>query len=370
MRHRADTCRARRRWFRALFKRSDAVEYVDRFSQGRIMLRTIALLGSSLLIATVAHAGTSAQQRIPTVYEAGHFYAVPETAQGKTMRLLVDTGGAGGGGWYVVDPIAARRLELTVSHCALDGEEVQVIASISFRAGNALPASTDTPCHSAALVVNGIGGKTDHGDGLLGAGYLPGRIWTFDYPGQALWLEPASWQPQAGAHRAPLGFPTDANGRPSSGMARITLTVDGQPLDLLLDTGATAKPTAAGKQASGTPTVNGIGTTSYITTSVMNRWHQKHPDWRVVMDGDDLMGTRHAMRLIEVPEVDIAGWTVGPIWFTERPDANFHDYMSQYTDRRVEGSAGANIFASFRMTIDYPARAAWFSCATRCGKSK
>jgi predicted aspartyl protease len=338
--------------------------------QGRLMLRTIALLGSGLMMATVAHAETAARQRMPTAYEAGHFYAVPKTAQGKTMRLLVDTGGAGGSGWYVVDPIAAKRLGLNVADCALDGEKVQVIPSISFLPGNALPASANTPCHSVALVVKGIGRTTDRGDGLLGAGYLPGHIWTFDYPGHALWLEPTSWQPPAGAHRTALGFPVDGNGHPSTGMARITLSVDGQPLDLLLDTGATAKPTDAGKQASGISTVNGMGTTSYITTSVMNRWHQQHPDWRMVAKGDDLFGAQHATRLIEVPRVDIAGWTLGPIWFTERPDANFHDYMSQYTDKPVEGSAGANVFASFRMTIDYPARAAWFICAIRCEKSK
>jgi hypothetical protein len=335
-----------------------------------IMLRPSAFFATGLLIASTVQADTTARRQIPTVYEAGHFYAVPETAPGKAMRLLVDTGGGGSQGWFVVSAAAVDRLGLPITSCAVDGKKVDVIASLSFRADKALPLWPRTPCHSAALVVKAGGGAFDTEDGLLGAGYLPGHIWTFDYPGHALWLESASWQPPTGAHRTALGFQVDGRGHLNTGMARITLTVDGQPLDLLLDTGATARPTDAGKQASGTPTVGGIGTTSYITTSVMNRWHQKHPDWRVVMDGDDLMGTRHTMRLIEVPEVDIAGWTVGPIWFTERPDANFHDYMSQYTDKRVEGSAGANIFASLRMTIDYPARAAWFSCAAGCGKSK
>ena len=54
------------------------------------------------------------------------------------------------------------------------------------------------------------------------------------------------------------------------------------------------------------------------------------------------------------------------MWFTERPDKNFHDFMSKYTDQRVEGSAGGNIFARFVMTIDYPDRVAWFTCARQC----
>jgi hypothetical protein len=330
------------------------------------MLRVTLLLGIGLLTTTVAQAASPARRQIPTIYEAGHFYAMPETTQGKTLRLMVDTGGGGSSGWYIIDSTAAQRLGLDVTRCALDGEQFQVIESLSFRPGKGLPSSPSTPCHSAALVVKSIGGKIDGEDGVLGAGYLPGHIWTFDYPAQQLWLEPKSWQPPAGAHRAALGFPINAKGNLGSGMARITLTVDGHSLDLLLDTGATAKPTAAGEQASGTPTVNDIGVTSYITTSVMNRWHHRHPDWQVVANGDDLLGSKHAMRLIKVPMVDIAGWTIGPVWFTERADTNFHDFMSQYTDQRVEGSAGANIFASLSMTIDYPARAAWFFCSAHC----
>jgi len=242
---------------------------------------------------------------------------------------------------------------------------VDVVKSPSFRPGKGLPLSLDTPCSSAALVVKGIGGMIDREDGLLGAGYLPGHIWTFDYPRKQLWLEPTNWRPQPGMHQTALGFPRNAHGKAETGLARVTLTVDGKPLDLLLDTGATARPSAAGEQASATPTIHGIGVTSYITTSMLDQWHRRHPDWRVVADGDDLLGT-HSTRLIEVPSVAIAGWMVGPVWFTERPDANFHQGMSQYMDRRVEGAVGGNVFAHFAMTLDYPASVAWFACVSQC----
>ena len=145
-----------------------------------------------------------------------------------------------------------------------------------------------------------------------------------------------------------------------------TIRVDGQPLDMLLDTGATAHPTPAGKKASGTPTVNGLGVTSYITASVFNRWHKAHPDWRVVGDGDDLGGPKHPMPIIEVPEVEIAGWSVGPVWFTERPDPAFHDMMSSMMDKRIEGAVGGNVFRRFVMTIDYPQATAYFRCVRGC----
>ncbi len=330
------------------------------------MFRVTALLGIGATVFSM-HAVAQSRELLPTIYEAGHFYATPQLPNGKAMRLLVDTGGAGGSGMYAIDSASARRLGLEVTPCAVDDEKIQIIEPPPFLPGKGLPTSTHTPCGAAAIVLKGLGGDVDGEDGLLGAGYLPGHIWTFDYPGHKLWLEPKNWRPPAGAHRTALGFQQNAKGEPTSGLSRITLTVDGQPLDLLLDTGATAKPTTAGEQASGTPTEHGTGVTSYITTSVLNRWHQQHPDWRVVADGDALSSPR-ATRLIEVPTVKIAGWDIGPVWFTERPDTNFDAErgIARYMDKEVAGAAGGNIFRHFAMTIDYPNQAAWFSCASQC----
>lgn len=310
------------------------------------------------------HAVAQSRMLLPTAYEAGHFYATPELVNGKTMRLVVDTGGGGTKGLYVIKAPAARRLGLGTIKCALGGETAELIKAPAFRSGKGLPVSSNTPCHSAAFVIPAEKGMPDTEDGQLGAGYLPEHVWTFDYPAKQLWLEPATWQAPSGAHRTALGFQTNAQS--ASGMARITLKVDGQPLDLLLDTGATAKPTTAGKEASGTPTEHGIGVTSYITTNVLERWHKAHPDWRIVENGDDLGGPKHKERLIEVPKVEIAGWSVGPVWFTERSDRAFHDYMSSYMDKQVEGSVGGNVFGHFVMTLDYPHSTAYFSCVRGC----
>ena len=55
-------------------------------------------------------------------------------------------------------------------------------------------------------------------------------------------------------------------------------------------------------------------------------WRSAHPDWRVIEDAQD--GTHAAM--IEVPSVEIAGHAIGPVWFTWRPDRNFHEFMMPY----------------------------------------
>lgn len=303
----------------------------------------------------------SGSQILPTTYEAGHFYATPATADGQKLRLLVDTGGGGTAGLYWISTDAAKRLGLATHACALHGFDLTAGNLPAYKPGHGLPAPLPGPCGPVLMVQD----TQASGDGQLGGTYLMGRIWTFDYPKQQLSLEPASWRPNASMHPAPLGFLRNAQGEAATAFARITIQVDGQPLDMLLDTGATAHPTIAGKQASHTATVNGFGVTSYIATSTLERWHKAHPAWHIVQNGDDLH-PKTKSRLIEVPGVDIAGWRTGPIWFTEQADAAYHVNMAQWMDKPVDGALGGNVFAHFAMTIDYPHAAAYFRCVTDC----
>jgi hypothetical protein len=64
--------------------------------------------------------------------------------------------------------------------------------------------------------------------------------------------------------------------------------------------------------------------------------------------------------MIEVPRVVIAGRAVGPVWFTRRADKNFHQFMSQWMDKRVDGALGGNALSFFRVTVDYPSAVAVF----------
>lgn len=323
------------------------------------------LAGASVAagLAAPAPSHDESSQVIPTRYEAGHFYAMPETADGKTLRLLVDTGG-GGMGLYWLTGGAVKRLHLADAMCAKGKYKFAVARLPAYKPGQGLPLPRSA-CGNVVMVNTQVGAKDFDGDGLLGSGFLPGRVWTFDYPSHRLTLEGSRWRPDSRAHATDLGFPRDAKGQLKAGFARITVQVDSQPLDMLLDTGATAHPTSAGAEASGTPTVNGIGVASYITTSMLERWHRAHPGWRVVDKGDDLFGAG-ATRLIEVPKMGIAGRSVGPVWFTERPDRNFHDFMSSMMDKQVEGAIGGNVFGHFVMTIDYPGSTAYFRCVNDC----
>jgi hypothetical protein len=315
----------------------------------------------SIGMAALALAGAAPAQMLPTHYEAGHFYATPQTVDGSSLRLLVDTGGGGAAGMYWLSAKASQRLGLKTGTCTVDGDALPVATPPAYRPGRQLPPAGG-PC-AGKLLVN-PGPYPD--DGQLGAAYLGNRVWTFDYPRQQLRMEATDWRPDPTAHRAPLGFQTDAHGKVAQHFPRIVVHIDGKPLDMLLDTGATAHPTPAGKAAAGTETVNGFGAASYITTSMLESWHKAHPRWPIVEDGDDLMAPRLKARLIEVPKMEIAGWSVGPVWFTERPDRAFHGMMARLMDTSPEGAIGANVLVRFRLTIDYPQATAWFSCAGSC----
>jgi hypothetical protein len=312
-------------------------------------------------MAGLALAGAATAQTLPTHYEAGHFYATPHTADGSSLRLLVDTGGGGVAGMYWLSAKATQRLGLKTGTCTVDGNAISVATPPAYRPGEQLPPSSG-PC-AGKLLVN-PGPYPD--DGQLGAAYLGSRVWTFDYPRRQLRAEAGDWRPDPAAHRAPLGFQTDDQGKVVQHFPRIVVRIGGQPLDMLLDTGATAHPTPAGKAVAGTETVNGFGVTSYITTSMLERWQKAHPDWTLVEDGDDLMAPRFKARLIKVPDVEIAGWSVGPVWFTERPDGPFHGMMASLMDASPEGAIGANVLTRFSLTIDYPRATAWFRCAADC----
>jgi hypothetical protein len=343
-------------------------DYCSDLGETRSMTIFMGLLATALATGPATSTPATAQV-LPTVYEAGHFYAVPETVDGQKLKLVVDTGGGGGGGMYWITAEAAKRLHLKTHACKLGDDSIPVADLPKYKPGLGLPPPAASLCGKVVMVQDVPKGYAwnAHDEGQFSGSYLYSRgIWTFDYPDERLTLQGDSWRPDSAAHATHLGFQRDSHGQATSGYARITIRVDGKPLDMLLDTGATAHPTAEGEKTSGTPTVNGLGVTSYVVASVFERWHKAHPDWRVVVNGDAAFGPERPMPLIEVPRVEIAGWSVGPMWFTERPDPAFHDMMSSMMDKQVEGAVGGNVFRHFVMTIDYPHETAWFRCVSGC----
>lgn len=316
---------------------------------------------AALTIAIALAGATTAAQTVPTQYAAGHFYATPTTTSGQALRLLVDTGGGGAGNLYWLTDVAPQKLQLTPATCKVDNHVLKVYNQPTYRPQAGIPPALGS-CPGKVLVLP----EKFAYDGMLGSNYLGTRVWTFDYPHQVLRAEGSTWRHDPTAKPANLGFQHDDTGGVSAYFPRIVIRVDRIPINMLLDTGATAHPTAAGKAAAGTETeADGKGVTSYITTRMFDIWHKKHPDWKVVEQGDDLL-PGYTARLIEVPKVQIAGWVVGPVWFTERPNKAFHKSMARLMDETPEGAIGGNVLSHFSVTLDYPRARAWFTCAQGC----
>ncbi|HEY0254783.1 MAG TPA: hypothetical protein VGC41_24825, partial [Kofleriaceae bacterium] len=176
--------------------------------------------------------------------------------------------------------------------------------------------------------------------------WFAGKSVVFDYPAKRMTL--GSLPAVSAEHRIPVHF------APDMAYGRISMTVAGEIVPMLLDTGATVILTDSALAA-----LHGDRTraTSFIIHDVLERWHAAHPEWRVIEDADQI---GKGSRMIEVPAVTIGGYTVGPVWFTERPDQAFHTWMAQWMDQPTDGALGGDAFRTLRVGVDWTAGTATF----------
>ena len=139
----------------------------------------------------------------------------------------------------------------------------------------------------------------------------------------------------------------------------MTVMIDGRTVESLFDTGATVRLT--------TDALKSIGdgrprerATSFVAASLFDRWHKDHPDWHFIENAEE----KTQLAILEVPRIQVAGFQVGPAWFTRRPDSA-HQWMSTFMDRPIVASIGGSVLSNFRVTVDYPAAVAYFERPTR-----
>ncbi|HEX8805837.1 MAG TPA: hypothetical protein VF741_02765 [Candidatus Aquilonibacter sp.] len=268
------------------------------------------------------------------------FFATARTLSGVSLLFYIDSGG--GGPFMFSD---------TASRLGQNGKTAQ----LTFACDGWIPMDAALLIAPASLR-SGVVGIDKQMDGLLGGRWLDGHTWTWDYLQRQLWLRAPGDVPSVGAdHVVTLHFQT-SNGEHTTGFARIEAAIDGTTYSLLLDTGATTEVSAAAQKAGNFP--DAPFATSFISKSIADRWHAAHPDWPYIPDAETDTPWHAAM--IQVPSVTVGGYTVGPVWFTDRPDANFAKYMSQWMDAPVVGALGGSALKNFRMTVDYRAERAYF----------
>ncbi|PRY03665.1 hypothetical protein CLV24_13913 [Pontibacter ummariensis] len=316
-------------------------------------------------LASLPFWGTTLPQQsvpIPAKLVEGIWYVQPVTSSGDTLTFYTDSGG----GFVFLLEEVAQELDLPIEQVQMGGRTASVAPMPAFKANAWIPGPVSGSPTGEKLLTLPWNEETKQilpetasgkplGSGFLGRWWFADRVWTFDYPQQHMYLHKGALPAESMTdHKALLGFQVDSTGRRTTHFPRIRVAVDGDSLDLLFDTGAQTTLTAAAQQKAGG--TSGRRATSFITRSVFEKWQQKHPDWRVIEKAE--AGTGAAM--IEVPQVSIAGYTVGPVWFTQRPDNAFQEWLSQMMDKPIEGALGGSALQYFRVTADYPSAVAYF----------
>lgn len=309
-------------------------------------MRSSVVLGLLAVLCAVAQTSfAGSRERVPAEFLHDRVWLTPRLG-GEQLRFFTDTGG----GYNAISNDVVARLGLP-THAAKD---LEVVAWPRFDDGFAPPAP---PAHflDGRLVVDAA--QIQGGDGFLGGRWFADSVWEFDY-GAGTLHRLTDFAPSAtdGA-RVALGFQVNAEGKRTMHFPSIDVTIDGEVLPMLYDSGATATTTAASAPFFGVEAGTQVAA-GFIEASVFERWTEAHPDWRVV-DAADHLGGRE-WRMIEVPTIEIGGHAVGPSWFAARPDGAFGRYMAGMMDRPTRGAIGGSTLRHFRIVLDYPGAAAYF----------
>ena len=302
---------------------------------------------------------------IPVDYSDGRFFVRWSLRGGDVLRLYLDTGGPR-------DNLLSgtvQRLGLARQVLALEGDSVswvRIPRAVAEQLSPALRSNTwqDT-VHAAhdgtvrvmatfpgsfleRLAGDGPAGKRV--DGILGPDWFAGRVWTLDYPGQRLYYHGTDAVASVPLQCwVPLGFQVDSAGTPTSNFPRITAVIDGDSIDFLFDAGAMTTLTDSAWRVI-EPQAGQTRATSFIVHERFENWRVRHPDWLVIDNADN----RYHNRMIQVPVIEVGGQRLGPVWFSERPDASFRSFFSQWMDRQIDGALGGSAWRNAIVVLDYP----------------
>ena len=300
------------------------------------------------------------QSELPAHFNGNRIFVQPVTEYGDTLNLLHDTGG----GTIFVTREAVEKLDLEIEEDTFSDTRMKLTRFPKFNIGVDIPLFPDSISSKDALYlsekVEFLNGripvmpsnpqypKEIFGEGLLGNEWFATRIWTFDYLEDKLILHHTFEKNTANTeHCVSIFFPKTQD-RYKRYFPRIVAEIDGEELSFLFDTGATLilSDDTSKQLRDELPAVRGA---SYITESVFQKWRSNNPEWKVIENAKQFTGAH----LIRVPDVTIAGHTIGPVWFTTRPDSAIRQYMSGLMDRQVEGALGGSLFQYFRITVNY-----------------
>ena len=309
------------------------------------------------MVLTLASSQLYAEQFLPAKFENNRIILVPELIDGRKLRFFTDTGG----GWNAISKELHQQYSWSTI-TKLDGKEKYELSAMPvFKADLSIPkAGIENFMEGYLFIVpKDELSVNDNFDGFLGGRWHAEKIIKIDYVNESMsLLKSLDELAVSKFNKVSLGFQKDSQNKYTTAFPRLAIKVQGVEYQVLLDTGATVNLTNSAKEQIQS-TANIIGT-SFISASIFNNWKNRNPNWTVIEEAES--GTGEEM--IKVPSVIIAGQTIGPVWFTRRPDHNFDKFMSAMMDRQIDGAIGGSGLKYFEMVIDYIDENAYLKKAT------
>jgi hypothetical protein len=311
---------------------------------------TRALLMALVFVVPVAlavgslRAGACGIVEMPAVFSAGRVFVTPAAAaDGQELKFWVDSDGSG----FLFEDIAKRYDTLTTPAGAMQQARLPAL-----EVQRSIPPLADH--HDALPIMQRLAVASDplfQGlAGQLGASWLQGRVWTFDYRlGKLQWRCDGTEPRHAKSDEIGLSFAADADGKLLGGVAypQLQVDVDGNPSAAALDTGASVALSQTGLAAihDGGAAVRG---TSFAKRELVARWHSQHPRWRYATG----VGQSAGVDALLVPSVTAGNVRFRNVWFATRPGDDV------FEGENVEMKIGATAFDQAALTIDYQRRVA------------
>ena len=298
---------------------------------------------------------SSTAQYLPSLLIDGRFFLKMPTLNNDTVIGFCDTGGGYTAIYYKT--LQKLKLESKISQVDINGDKTSFIFAKDLFDSNKVPYPTignyykshidypffEIPDTSERM---DLFSKYVHHDVFLGQHFFMGKAWTFDYLKEEIWVNtPIHENKRNRKNIQNLGFKKNAEGRKLFGHPSMEVEIDGDTLDVLFDTGASFILSDSGQVKLETSQLSIAG--SFIAKSIYTKWRSRHPDWKVFEKSD------MNADIIEVPEIKIGTYAVGPVLFSVRPDESWSKNMINSMDKIVKGAIGGSGLGYFEIKVDY-----------------
>ena len=291
---------------------------------------------------------------LPSEFKNDLVYLTPKLTDGTTITFFTDTGG----GWNAISKELSDKYHWHTQTKEAEDGPIEVTSMPQFDKSVSIPGAGLNNWWKGKLQVVPKGDISRNGmsDGTLGGRWHAEKIIEFDYPNKSISV--LNEAPLSDTIiTVPLGFQKNEEGHYTLAFPRIDISVDGKLIPMLLDTGASAWSSSEAATVAGLP--EGQSGTSFIAASIFDEWTNTHSDWLVIEKGCRVSN----QDMIRVPAITVGKSTIGPVWFTRRPDPNFHQFMSSMMDRRIDGALGGSALKYLRIVVDYPNEQAYIHSA-------